>query len=91
MKEVGKLEPNAWDLYDMHGNVFEWCQDWFGNYPTGDVTDPKGPSKGSERVIRGGVWYGSAGFCRSAFRYSGTPDDPPVVGLGFRLALSPEQ
>jgi formylglycine-generating enzyme required for sulfatase activity len=51
---VGSFPPNAWGLYDMHGNVWQWCQDWFGDYPPGDVVDPQGPKAGAERVLRGG-------------------------------------
>ncbi|MCL2480367.1 MAG: formylglycine-generating enzyme family protein [Spirochaetaceae bacterium] len=70
--EVGKKLPNAWGLYDMHGNVYEWCWDWYDDYE-GAVTDPKGPgtpnmSYGAYRVGRGGCWVGDAQYARSAFR-----------------------
>jgi formylglycine-generating enzyme required for sulfatase activity len=79
--------PNPWGLYDMHGNVWEWCSDWYGGYPTSAVFDPAGPATGSHRVYRGGGWLNRAAGCRSAFRSGGTPDDRSN-GIGFRVALS---
>ena len=66
--EVGSYEPNAWGLYDMHGNVAEWCYDWFGDYPVGPATDPTGPATGTSRVLRGGCWWWPARALRSANR-----------------------
>ncbi len=82
---VGSFPANAWGLYDMHGNVWEWCQDRHGDYPTGSVTDPNGPSSGEDRVSRGGSWGNYARYCRSAVRYGGSPDGR-IYYLGFRLA-----
>ncbi len=81
---VGGKKANAWGLHDMHGNVWEWCSDWFGDYPSGPVTDPKGPDSGSERVERGGTWYYYHGYARSANRSRDLPE-PTFNHLGFRL------
>ncbi|MDY6905829.1 MAG: SUMF1/EgtB/PvdO family nonheme iron enzyme [Thermodesulfobacteriota bacterium] len=81
---VAQKQPNAWELYDMHGNVCEWCSDWYGDFPSGLVTDPDGSSSGSLRVIRGGSWDNIAQYCRSAIRswdFPGYRDNY----LGFRL------
>ena len=82
---VGEKSPNAWGLYDMHGNVWEWCRDWLDSY-TGDGTDPLGPAKGSLRVCRGGSWGSCAGDCRSANR-AGFGPNARRGDLGFRLVL----
>ena len=79
---VGRKEPNAWGLHDMLGNVYEWVEDWYGEYPGGSVTDPAGPSSGSNRVLRGGGWNYGARDCRSSVRYFDSPGDRD---LGFRL------
>jgi formylglycine-generating enzyme required for sulfatase activity len=65
---VGSFPANAWGLYDMHGNVWEWCQDWYGPYPSRDIEDPQGADKGDARVMRGGSWYYDPGRCRAAYR-----------------------
>jgi formylglycine-generating enzyme required for sulfatase activity len=84
---VAHKEPNVWGLYDMYGNVWEWCSDWYGTYPNSAVTDPVGPDTGSSRVLRGGSWVNSAGYCRSAVRNSLSPGYRSS-NYGFRLAFS---
>ena len=84
---VGSYPANAWGLYDMHGNVWEWCQDWYGDYPKQSVTDPRGPEAGSRCVNRGGGWLNEAASCRSA-SLSGNDPSRRNFGYGFRLALS---
>ena len=85
---VGGKKPNAWGLYDMHGNVWEWCQDWYGDYPSGTVTDPMGATSSSRRVSRGGGWLNPAEGCRSAGRYGLGPSGRDY-DFGFRVCLSP--
>ena len=79
----GKYKPNAFRLYNMHGNVMEWCEDWYGDYPRGPLTDPKGPKKGEWRVLRGGHVYNYADRVRSSYRLM---ENPSEESGGFRLA-----
>jgi formylglycine-generating enzyme required for sulfatase activity len=87
---VGEKKPNDWGLFDMHGNVWEWCSDWFGEYPKGAVSDPAGPIEGSKRVYRGGCCNIVAAFCRSAGRLRHYPSSRCFGNgsYGFRSALS---
>ena len=84
---VGQKKPNAWGLYDTHGNVSEWCSDWYddGYYVGSPTNDPTGPATGLGRVTRGGSWYAPARGCRSACRFSGPPGERDY-GLGFRVS-----
>jgi formylglycine-generating enzyme required for sulfatase activity len=86
-KPVGTKAPNNLGLYDMSGNVWEWCWDWFGTYTSGSQTDPTGAVAGTSRVVRGGSWNTGAETLRSAYRHNNTPSDRYTV-LGFRLVRS---
>lgn len=86
---VRTKKPNAWGLYDMQGNVIEWCLDWFGEYPDGSVTNPSGPSSGSERNCRGSCWCNDSTACRSAFRRTGDPINGNYA-TGFRYVIVPQ-
>ena len=84
IKAVGSYRPNAFGLYDMHGNVWEWCNDWYGSLQDGEVTDPKGAATGSSRVLRGGSFINDVSAARSSLRFVGTPTFRGT-DLGFRL------
>jgi formylglycine-generating enzyme required for sulfatase activity len=88
---VAEKTSNTWGLYDMYGNIAEWCSDWYEStysYPTELVIDPQGPVDGTERVFRGGGWNNISGFCRSANRHMDRPDQT-YSSRGFRLVCAP--
>jgi formylglycine-generating enzyme required for sulfatase activity len=84
---VGLKRPNAWGLHDVHGNVWEWCQDWFANYPAAELVDPVGPPEGKYKVFRGGGWNNEAKFARSSNRFM-MGVSTGIHFVGFRVVLS---
>ena len=87
--DVGTFPSNKLGLYDMHGNVYQWCEDFYGEYPKKAVIDPKGLAQGVRRVLRGGSWNDGPDNCRSASRYShGATDGRSALG-GFRVVVAP--
>ncbi|MBQ9144364.1 MAG: formylglycine-generating enzyme family protein, partial [Paludibacteraceae bacterium] len=83
---VKQKQANELGIYDMSGNVYEWCQDWFGDYSSSAQTNPMGPASGSSRVLRGGSWRSHARGCRVSHRNNYTPTNAPY-SLGLRLVL----
>jgi len=87
---VRTFAPNAWGLYDMHGNAYQWCSDWYGHYSKDPVIDPQGPDRGADRVIRGGKYGSGPKYIRSAARYSYNPNNSSVT-FGFRIVMVADQ
>jgi len=85
--EVGLKSANPWGLCDVHGNVWQWCQDWLGPYAPAAVTDPSGPDTGTERVLRGGSWSSEADVCRAAYRFS-YPPSYRLMTVGLRVVAT---
>jgi formylglycine-generating enzyme required for sulfatase activity len=82
---VGSFPPNAFGLYDMHGNILQWCNDWYGEYNVDEKINPIGPEKGAKKIIRGGGWGNAAWECRSAYRGGGLYPGTRGTGIGFRI------
>lgn len=85
---VGQKTPNVWGFHDLHGNVWEWCQDWFAEYPKENLTDPVGPASSKFKVFRGGGWNAAAKFARVNSRFMMPPSNA-IHFVGFRVALGP--
>ncbi|MBI1830350.1 MAG: formylglycine-generating enzyme family protein [Planctomycetes bacterium] len=83
---AGRFPANAWGLHDMHGNIWQWCQDWHGGLPSQAVSDPQGPKTGKNRMLRGGSWGSHPVFCRSANRNFADPDERTEF-YGLRVAF----
>ncbi len=81
---VAEKEPNKWGLYDMHGNVLEWTNDWYGGYDSAGTDNPTGPDSGAYKSLRGGSWFSEASYCRCAFRINDKPDRTGYF-TGFRV------
>jgi formylglycine-generating enzyme required for sulfatase activity len=85
---VGSFPPNPFGLHDTHGNIWQWCQDWYGEFPQKDLVNPQGPVEGKQRVLRGGCWANPPQLCRSAYRFRIEPGFR-INGIGFRICFSP--